>query len=786
MTPTQWKTLQEIFDDAVSLPKSQRQQFVEQRCKGQQELLTTLLNMLAQDDNNSQAITHLIAHSVERVFCTDSLIGKRVGSFELTQRIGVGGMGEVYRAIRSDGEFEQQVAVKIIKPSYYNESINAQFKAERQMLARLTHPNIARVIDGGRFDGDKLYLVMEYIQGLAIDDYCRQNTFNQNQKLTLFLTVCSAVSSAHQNRVIHCDIKPSNILVNDNAQPYLLDFGIATLIDANEDDSALLSSTDTVNAITWDYASPEQQAGESLSTATDIYALGLLLFKLLVDERAHIVDKRITSQSLDALIQQDLKMIITKALHPCPNERYSSVDLFACDIESLLNTTPISLRLSERKYTLTRFLQRNTMASLLTCFSVVLIIALGIREHQLRNVAQAAQIKAQHESQKAHQVTAFLTDIFKVADPNHNKGADITAREILTRGRHSISDNLHDQPALHYQLLTTIGTIYENMGWYEDAKSVYIEAIAIADVEFDSDSDSDSLLRIETLSRLGFVYIQLSQLTQADKVLAQALNNKLAPSDPIFASIYNHFGLLRHEQGKFNDAIQYYLNALALRQQHSATEHVQYFRLQHNLANTYAQAGQYEQAEQLFKLVLDAKERLLGKLHQSYIRSLTSYVNLAKYRGTNEQTLPLALEVVSLAQTVLKEDHPDLLNGLNTVANVLHDQGKFKQARGYYQRLLVLDNKYSGKESIAYSVTLNNLAYLYMDMNDFEQAEPLFRESLALRKKLYGAGNPRITSAMNNLSKLLTKMKRYQEAAIINQQALDSDPSNRTTQLPST
>ncbi|WP_085296750.1 serine/threonine-protein kinase [Cognaticolwellia mytili] len=769
MTPEKWQELQQVFEQALALPLNERQAFLKNYCQGDATLLDELTRMIAQANNDKSSLTQIIEQTVEQVLETQLLTGKTLGAFELTQRIGMGGMGEVYRAKRVDGEFEQQVAVKIIRSGYINNDINLRFQTERQILAKLNHPNIARVIDGGRFDGERLYLAMEFVDGIPIDVYCQQQQLSKAQKLRLFLKVCAAVSSAHQNRIIHCDIKPSNILVSENGEPHLLDFGIATFIDIQPDEQNDTTSNNSVNAVTWDYASPEQQAGEGLSTATDIYALGILLYELLLEKRPEINQQRPSIEKFADLVNIDLQMIVNKALQFTPADRYSSIDKLADDIQFHLNKLPISLRANQRGYLFSRFLQRNKTIAAATFLTVLLLSGFSYREYQLRIVAQLAQVKAQHESKKSQQVISFLTNIFKISDPDHAKGNTVTAREILDKGRDNISENLKNQPAIHTDLLLTIANVYENLGLYHDAKKVYNQGLQLAKDNF----PNDLALQLNFINRLAFTNISLSQFSEAEKQLQLALTYDLPQEHPVFASIFNHLGLLRNKQGNTAESITLFKKSLKIRQQHSTAEKGNTFRIQHNLANSYIDIGQYKNADHLLAQVLTDKQQAYGKRHQSYIRTLTSYVNLAQYQGTNKNTLTLAQEALFLAQEVLNENHPDVINSLNTVANVLHDQGNYKQAEQHYKQLLELDRKYTGEDTISYSVSLNNLASLYKDMQSYDRAEPLFQQSLTLRKKLYKSNNPRVANAFANLGQLLNLTKRYDESMILNQQALD-------------
>lgn len=757
MTPEQWLELQQNFDQALDLPEQRRDDFIKQQYQGNLALAKQLSQMLLYADNDTSVVTQLVIDSAKLNLTNIDLTGTTLGPFTIDKLIGSGGMGQVYQARRTDGTFEQEVAIKTIKTPLLSQDINLKFQTERQILAQLQHPNIARVFDGGCYQENQLYLVMELIKGQSLSEYCRTAQLNDSDKFAIFFKVCAAVSYAHQNRVIHCDIKPQNIIVDRYGEPHLVDFGIATFTDTNV-------TAPQVKAITWDYASPEQRSGKPLTTSTDIYGLALLLHELLTGHRANTANEI----DLTAISNDDLRRILDKALSKAPEHRYPSVDKLVDDLTAQLAKRPISLRANEPSYLFTRFVQRNLAFTLIGIMIVIALVGFGFRESQLRNQAELAKLQAEAESNKSQQVSAFLTDIFHVANPNKAK-PQTTAREILQNGHNKISTQLKGQPEVQLELLLTIASVYETLGLYPEAKDSYQQSLAI----IEQLSTEVLTEKLTALNRLGDVHIKLSQWQQAEDRLKQAIDTNDGTHWSQYVTSYNHLGLLYQQGDKFELALKQYQLALAMLNNMAAFDSTQAVRIKHNIANTYSDSGQYQKAKDLYLQVLKEKEAIYGKRHQSYIRSLTSYINLAAYIGVQPDTLPLALEALALAEATLDPDHPEIANITNTLANIYHDLANYDKAEIFYKKLLALDAKYIGKNTPSYSTTLNNLGSLYLDSKAYQQAEPLLLESLAIRTKLYGSEHTRVAIATSNVAKLYNHKGDYEQGLLFSQQALD-------------
>ena len=432
----------------------------------------------------------------------------RIGAYRVLRELGHGGMGVVYLASRADDQYRKRVAIKVIPAGATSHETVRHFRRERQILASLDHPNIARLLDGGTTTDGSPYIVMEYVEGDAIDRYCDRHELSLVERLRMFLVVCGAVSHAHRNLVVHRDLKPRNILVTKDGDPKLLDFGIATVLNPELSGD----SVGTRLAFTPEYASPEQIQNQSVSTAADVYSLGVVLYELLTRRSPYRLKTRTPSEIFQAVCEQqpdlpsaaagrtgdaatadaatttdpttapsrrthlqrrlkgDLDTILLKALRKEPHQRYLSVDAFADDLRLFLDGKPVTARRPTVAYRTRKFLRRHwlpaTAALALALTLVVGSVALAV---QARRLGQ--------ERDKSTRIAGFLTELFTVADPSRSRGDSVTAREILDEGVKKIDATLADDPMTRGDLLGTMSDVYEGLGLYAEAERLAGRAI---------------------------------------------------------------------------------------------------------------------------------------------------------------------------------------------------------------------------------------------------------------------------------------------------------------------
>ncbi|MEO7755909.1 MAG: serine/threonine-protein kinase, partial [Dokdonella sp.] len=505
-----WQRVRELFDRAVELPTAERAAFLDDACAGEAEIRGEVEAMLRADADavatsalvnaNPELVDALNAQAREHE--RDALIGRRIGAWRLQREIGRGGMGAVYLAERDDGEYVQQAAVKLVRAGWDAEALLQRFRDERQILATLNHPNIARLLDGGMAEDGKPFLVLEYVDGSTLAAYSDSRRLGIAQRLALFLAVCDAVAHAHRSLVVHRDLKPSNILVDVDGQVKLLDFGIAKLLQPG---TAGTATATALRAVTPEYAAPEQIQGRPVTTGVDVHALGLLLYELLTGRRPYgasgstpaAYEQAILTQepprpsrtavqaddqtaafaqarslqpaSLRARLRGDLDAIVLKALRKEPAQRYASVEAMADDVRAYLAQSPVKARRGNFSYRTTRFLQRHALATGLALIALLSLVGgFGIAVWQAR-VAGEQRDMAQSEARKSGAVVDFLTGVFADADPANTDGRNPTATDLLAQGVASIDAQTDLDPATRSALLVAMGRAHTGLG---DGKAV--------------------------------------------------------------------------------------------------------------------------------------------------------------------------------------------------------------------------------------------------------------------------------------------------------------------------
>ncbi len=488
MTSEQWQAVRTVLERALEMPQAERTSYLDHACAGDPAMRQEVESLLQADEQAThaflagKAIDHveLSAEMTADHARADTLQGRRIGSYLVLEEIGHGGMGTVYRATRADDQFSQQVAVKVVRGGLGDRLAIQRFKAERQILANLDHPNIARLLDGGTTEDGRPYVVMEYIQGSPIDQFAEARALSLRERLTLFRTVCSAVAYAHQRLVIHRDIKPANILVTAEGVPKLLDFGIAKILDdPQQSDGVTIGAEPTVTMVrlmTPEYASPEQVRGEPVTTATDVYSLGVVLYSLLTGRRPYPVASKTAHEIVQAVLETepekpsasnrrlrgDLDNIVLKALRKEPARRYTSVEQFSEDIRRHLDGLPVSARPDTLAYRGSKFVRRHKWAVLAACLAVLALI--GGMAATLREAYIAREERARAE-QRFDDVRRLANSmLFEVHDAIQNLPGATPARKVLVDRATQYLDKLAQEAKGDLSLQRELAAAYERVG----------------------------------------------------------------------------------------------------------------------------------------------------------------------------------------------------------------------------------------------------------------------------------------------------------------------------------
>ncbi len=502
MEPERYRRLKELFLATADASDAERQAALAELEAADPDLAGRLRAMLAAHGGTGDLLAE--ERLPQRGDSGGISIGVRIGSYRTLHELGRGGMGTVYLAERDDGSFAQQVALKVIKRGMDTDEIIRRFVAERQILAQLVHPNIARLLDGGSTPDGRPYFVLEHVEGEPIGVYCERHRLDVEARLRLFLDVCAAVAFAHRNLVVHRDLKPANILVDAEGTPKLLDFGIAKLLAPAPGEDGLTLAAGAGAPMTPDYASPEQREGRPVTTATDVHGLGLLLHELLTgwtsaaaarrlgDTAARLPSRIVRALAAPGLpleparlarrLEGDLDTILLKAIDPEPDRRYASARELAEDIERHLADRPVRARRATLAYRLGRSIRRHRLAS---AFLLAILVSAALALYQAEQTRRQRD-HAERQRRRAEAVSSFLVNLFKAADPTRSRGANVPVRDVLDEGLRQLrgtapggGPGLAAEPGTRAYLLHVVGEVFDQLGMEEKAREAFEEARAV-------------------------------------------------------------------------------------------------------------------------------------------------------------------------------------------------------------------------------------------------------------------------------------------------------------------
>ena len=750
--------------------------------------------------------------------------GDRIGPYRVLRTLGVGGMGEVYLAERADAQFEQQVAIKVVYGSL--RGVQSRLKIERQILAQLDHPNIAHLLDGGSLPDGPAYIVMEYVDGVPIDAYCDSNRLDIVARLRLFQTVCAAVHYAHQNLIVHRDLKPSNILVTAAGVPKLLDFGIAKLLDERQAGHHTLAVTHAdFRLMTPDHASPEQVRGQTITTASDIYVLGVLLYKLLTGigpfliasmrltdiERAicekdpplpsHVIgtndsaetrgitDARGTGANrLRRMLRGDLDNIVIMAMRKEPERRYSSSQQMAADIQRYLEGKPVIARRDTLSYRSAKFVRRHWLAVTAAASVIFLILAFAMTTYtqSLRIAAErdrAAEERAgaERERTRAEEVSRFLVNLFKLSDPQENRGNQVTARELLDSGAKRLQAELQGQPATKAALLSTVGAVYDSLGQYTEAQRILTESLRLQPLSQDKS-------RIETLLELSRSRIGAGDLGGAEAPLQEALHLsqvKFGADGEESGRTLWALGQLRYQQNRLTDAKQLYNRSLNVLESTGAPP-TDVSALLDDLAQVYAGELQWALAKQTYERALEIDRRILGDDHPRIAMRLNNLADIAQSTGDLKLAETLFRDAIRRDEKAYGNIYPETGAAQGNLGLLLQREGRLSEAEPLLRSALEVTLKLYGADNYNVAYARVSLAMLLRDQGNLSGAETEFRQALAIYDKSWPGDHQYRAAALMQFARLLVDRGKPDEALALSDQSIKiwiatSSPSSTPT-----
>ena len=787
-----WREVDGLFRAALELPESERAAYVSANARGSsvREQVLSLLRVDAQEiswlDRRPEGPFSLPATAFEAASA-----GDQIGRFRILGVLGEGGMSIVYSAEDLEDRLEREVALKFLRHPFADSESRARFLNEGRILSRLEHRSIARIYDATSNAEGVPYLVMERVDGTPIDRHCHDRNLGLSDRIELFREVCEAVSFAHRNLVVHRDVKPSNILVTAAGEVKLLDFGIAKLLDASGKADLTRSA---MGPMTPRYASPEQLQGKPVTTASDVFSLGILLFELLAgpapDSRSSepsstglqpqplprpssAIEQRIAagrhSGPRASEVRGDLDRIVAKALAEDPEDRYSSVERLAADLERFLGGFPVEAREPSLGYRLRRFARRHALGvSLATAASVALLAltgALALTGQRL----QTERDRAHQERSNAQQVTEVLIDLFALVDPAERRGASVTARELLDRGVERLSADWKGEPALQATLQGTLGELYQNLGLFQQAdelRSTVLETRRSLLGERHPDT-------LTSLSDLGATALESGDFARAESLLSEAHRGQaelLAPTDPRRSRTVARLALTHLRLGSPTRARELARASIQAHRTAGETRSETYVTILNLDAWASRALGELAEARALHEEAVALGTEVLGFEHPAV---LSAAKNLASALMTDDpnRTEALLIDILAAERQLFAGDHPRLGFSLNQLGVLYQQMGRIPEARARISESLSMRRRLFGDSHLSLAPSLLQLATLDQNIGDYEAAEAGIREAQAIVESELPPESPDRTRPMLQLGGLFLAQGRSAEARPLLEQA---------------
>ncbi len=820
MKTKRWKQVDNLFASSLERPPSERAAFLKSACGDDEDLRQQVEKLLRADQNADDFLEGpLFSKRPSSLSATESPEPEgRLGRYVLIREINRGGMGSIYLANRDDDTFSRTVAVKVLLPGVGGEDILRRFLMERQILANLEHPNIARLYDGGSTKDGRPFFVMEYIEGLPIDVYCDRRRLTLEQRLKLLEPVFDAVHFAHQRLLVHRDLKPANILVTSDGTPKLLDFGIAKPLDPASFKEQIQTTQAGMRLMTPRYASPEQVEGQAITTATDVYALGVLVFELLCGfwpyplkeglpseieraireqspakpssfmERATEENKSgaqercppemishsrgVKPRELQRRLQGDLDNIVLKALRKEPKRRYSSVDQFYSDMRRFLEHRPILAQPDTRGYRIKKFLIRNRLAVGVMAFVVSLLLGFSTMVSlQAQRISRESKLARFHEAQairdrdKARDVLAYLIDVFEESNPYEGQERNLSSQELLKRGVAKIDESFREQPEVRASLMHTFARIFQSLGSYEDAASLLRKALQLRRDLFGEAHEEVAV----SLCDLGELYAAKGEFEKALESYRQGLDlwKGLAGGNQVeIARSLNGLANLLVKRGEFEEAETTLREALAIYERVLGREGEETADCLRGLGNLYQKKGEFGEAACWHRAALAIQQKILGAGHPRVALTLSALGQVLIEAEVEDEAELLLERALMIQRGVLEADHPDLAATLNSLAQVIMKRGFLDAAEPFFREALAIFRARLGEDHLDVATVEMNLALLLIFSGNKGFAEPrqLIERAMATRQRRQGKHHPDMAHGYYILGNLNKREGKLPEA----------------------
>jgi serine/threonine protein kinase/Flp pilus assembly protein TadD len=775
-----WARIQELFNQAADMTLAERKSFLDIECKDDVVLRKELDDLLAADAGpptsdesgiKNSLLTQSVNNAIERTSRDrrSELVDSVMGAYRLTAVLGYGGTGTVYLGERADRQYSAQVAIKVVENSLIHDEVVKRFTAERQILASLNHPHIARLLDAGEASTGQPYLVMEYVHGETIDHYCDSHKLTVKERLELFLRVCAAVQYAHQNLIVHRDLKPGNILVTPDGTPKLLDFGIAKLVDVSIKTATAEPALTRINdrVLTPEYASPEQILGQNVTTASDVYALGIVLYELLVGTRPYkvhalsqlelervicVIDPPRPSQLLQAHYSKkpcasqldlptiattrntspkrlkqallgDIDAIILRALRKEPAQRYRSVEQFVDDIQRHLQQQPVEARQGNWLYFSKRFVHRHVVGVISSTAAILALACFALFVFRQNKLIIEQRDLATQQTARAENVSDFMLEVFDTADPFTSQGNEVTAKQLLDKAGERLDEEnyLAQQPEVKVRLLEAIGRAYQRQNQSNLAVKYLEDSLRLQ--RNLSGKNQDALPR--TLNYLGIALRENGRHVEADAALNEAkalLENDNKTSTSLYIQVSADIGLLELHRS----------NPL--------------------------------KAQQSLELALRLARQIYGNTHPETATILTSLAQSLGWQNKLSAAVTAAREAVTISHTTLPQNHPDRAMTDYILGDLLLRQGNFDEAAILVNQALNIQKVLYGDNNPTLAPTIDALALIQYAQGKPDEAEQNARSALRIKENALGKNNIGTVYYYCALADLLIKRNKFTEA----------------------
>lgn len=807
LTPERWQQIKPLLDAALRLEREERAAFLEQACGGDATLRQEVERFLARAEEG-EALERPVLESL-----AGAEVGSRIGAYRIQGELGRGGAGTVYLATRDDAEYHKRVAIKVLSWGAEFGDIVRRFRKERQIVAGIEHPNVARLLDGGSTEDGRPYFVMEYVEGSPIDRYCDSRRLSVRERLQLFLGVCSAVDLAHRNLVVHRDLKPGNILVTSDGVPKLLDFGIAKLLGPDPSAGPSEATEPDARAMTPEYASPEQVRGDPITTASDIYSLGVLLYELLTGHRPYRLrsrqlpeiaraiceDEPIPPSAAAALTEErpdsggsirqvtpetvsrarsegpwglrrrlegDLDSVVLMALRKEPQRRYGSVGQLAEDVQRVLEGLPVRARKATLAYRTSRFLRRHTLA-------VAAAVAVALSLASLSMVAVWQRDRARKEAVRAAAISAFLKETLGSGDPALKGGRAVTVAEVLGRAVGRIDASFPDDPETAGELKYTLASTYSHLGLYDEAKQLLRSSL---DLLARARGESDSSL-IPPLDSLAAVRAEQGDDEEAERLYERALElaRAFGHDNAVEARILGHLATVYSRRRHYGAAEHLLGRALTIEQKVWASDPAKLAEPLNNLAAVYANTGRYAEAEALLRRSLALRERELGPEHPTVATVRANLGAVALGLRKYAEAEPLIERALEAEERVLGREHPSLARTRGLLGRLYLEQGRHAEAEAQIRSSLEATEARRGPDSPLVSAMLGDLGRIQLARGRYAEAEAALRRSLELAETRPGLSEPDRARLLSGLAELSGRTGRYEEGERFCRRAQESE-----------